>query len=997
MKSASLWRAIAAVTALTAGLVLAVPAALPSAIPKAAAADLSGFQPGNIISDEIFFNPGAMSASQIQAFLDSKVARCQSGYTCLRDYHQDTYSRAGDPMCSPYSGAASESAAQIIFKVGVACGINPQVLLVTLQKEWGLVTRTAPSDAAYRTAMGYGCPDTAPCDAEFFGFYNQVYKAAWAFKRYTMPPGTGPGTEYTSIYSRYAPGKYADVLYNPDTSCGSSRVYIQNYATASLYFYTPYQPNAASLAAGYGSSSDYCSSYGNRNFYNYFTDWFGSTTTPVSSAILWKYGYSGGPTGILGEQIGVAACGLQNDGCWQGYANGAIYASRDNPPRYILSGEIRTLWSTLGYEQSVASSLGYPVTDTNTGLRDGGSWQGFQKGAIYTSPSTGAFVIKNGPVRDEWTRLGWEHPIAGALGYPLNSTDTNLRNGGAWQQFQNGAIYYSPTTGARVIEFGPIRDYWISQGYEGGSLGYPTSAIVKNAGTAWQTFEGGVVYQGTAGEITVIPQPFGDMFFQMGGGRALGAPLGPPTCGLVNSGCAQLFEQGTLIYSASSTVQAVTGATLDAWRRVGSESGALGYPTGTIRTGLRDRGTWQPFAGGAIYASASLGAHVVFNGPIRTAWTAQGYEYGPLGYPTADPVVVSSSYTYQTFENGTIVQTGNRTQIVANSIAPAYIAAGGADGILGSPTGAADTRLKNSGSWQPFQNGAIYSSPATGSHILLNGSVRQFWTAQDYEKGALGYPITDLATGLRGGGSWQGFEGGAVYAGPRGTYSVPNGTIRDLWSQLGAETDSASALGYPVGRMDQQLRDKGSWQGYEKGAIYSSTKAGTHVLANGPIRDLWTAQDYEKGPLGYPTTDLTTGLRNGGSWQGFEGGAVYSSDRGAFAVFTGSVASKWAQLGYESDAAGAMGYPVTKMDRSLRNGGSWQGFEKGAIYSSPAGGTHVLENGPIRDYWAAQDYEKGPLGYPTTDSYPANGGVEQMFERGTLHLDTTTGVVTKLG
>lgn len=50
---------------------------------------------------------------------------------------------------------------------------------------------------------------------------------------------------------------------------------IRNQATASLYNYTPYQPNAAALAAGYGTG-DACSSYGNRNFWNYFSDWFGN-------------------------------------------------------------------------------------------------------------------------------------------------------------------------------------------------------------------------------------------------------------------------------------------------------------------------------------------------------------------------------------------------------------------------------------------------------------------------------------------------------------------------------------------------------------------------------------------------------------------------------------------------------------------------------------------------------------------------------------------------
>jgi hypothetical protein len=51
-------------------------------------------------------------------------------------------------------------------------------------------------------------------------------------------------------------------------------VFIENQATANLYIYTPYTPNSAALAAGYGSAP--CGAYGNRNFFLYFSDWFGS-------------------------------------------------------------------------------------------------------------------------------------------------------------------------------------------------------------------------------------------------------------------------------------------------------------------------------------------------------------------------------------------------------------------------------------------------------------------------------------------------------------------------------------------------------------------------------------------------------------------------------------------------------------------------------------------------------------------------------------------------
>jgi hypothetical protein len=52
-------------------------------------------------------------------------------------------------------------------------------------------------------------------------------------------------------------------------------VFIENQATAGLYNYTPYTPNDAALNNMYGTG-DACSSYGNRNFWRIYTDWFGN-------------------------------------------------------------------------------------------------------------------------------------------------------------------------------------------------------------------------------------------------------------------------------------------------------------------------------------------------------------------------------------------------------------------------------------------------------------------------------------------------------------------------------------------------------------------------------------------------------------------------------------------------------------------------------------------------------------------------------------------------
>jgi len=238
------------------------------------AAPVVGFDAGRIIDDSIFTNSNSMSTSQIQNFLNSKVPACDTWgeqasefgggtrrqwaeargysppYTCLRDYSEN-----------------GKTAARIIKDTASQFQINPQVLIVLLQKEQGLVTDTWPLSVQYRTATGYGCPDTAPCDSQYYGLTNQL---TWAARMFRAIMNNSP-----TWYTPYVLGNNS-IRWNPSASCGSSTVNIQNRATQALYNYTPYRPNQAALNAGYGTG-DSCSSYGNRNFYLYFKDWFGST------------------------------------------------------------------------------------------------------------------------------------------------------------------------------------------------------------------------------------------------------------------------------------------------------------------------------------------------------------------------------------------------------------------------------------------------------------------------------------------------------------------------------------------------------------------------------------------------------------------------------------------------------------------------------------------------------------------------------------------------
>ena len=312
-------------------------------------ATATAFDPGYIISDPLFFDFGTMTADDIQDFLAEKVPECSadSEAPCLRDYTDDVSAvNAIAGRCdNPIAAAREQTAAQIIATVATACEINPQVLLVTLQKEQGLVTADSVAALKYRKAMGYGCPDTAECNTKYYGFFQQVYWAARAFNSYFAFPAT----------FRFQPNKTATISYSPKSGCESAKILLQNRATAALYNYTPYTPNAASLANPF-ETGDECSSYGNRNFSLYFSLWFGDPTlgrSVVSSAgssylvtgdSRWRLPTASVQLGSTLRPLGLSATvspsyvASLRDG---GALGPVVRTTGKNPQYYLLDGDTR--------------------------------------------------------------------------------------------------------------------------------------------------------------------------------------------------------------------------------------------------------------------------------------------------------------------------------------------------------------------------------------------------------------------------------------------------------------------------------------------------------------------------------------------------------------------------------------------------------------------------------------------------------------------------------
>lgn len=332
------------------------------------------FDAGNIISDFNFYNGWAMTEEEIQKFLDSHISGPCTTTFCLNILKLDTPTRTWDyGTCDTYQGAAGESAARIIFKVQRACGLSAKAILVTLQKEQGLITSHSVRESTLLRAMGYACPDNAGCDTKFYGFFNQVFAAARQLTWYGNPDGSYKWLKVgQSNQIRWYP---PPPLNSGKPDCGSGPVLLKNRATAALYYYTPYQPNAAALAAWPGASSDACSSYGNRNFYGYYRSWFGEpkdapipTVTRLAGDDRWatsveisKWAYQSGPPPVAYVASGLSFADALAAGPAAALAHGPMLLTAPDALPQSVADELKRLQPAkivvVGGEASVSANV----------------------------------------------------------------------------------------------------------------------------------------------------------------------------------------------------------------------------------------------------------------------------------------------------------------------------------------------------------------------------------------------------------------------------------------------------------------------------------------------------------------------------------------------------------------------------------------------------------------------------------------------------------------
>jgi hypothetical protein len=133
----------------------------------------------------------------------------------------------------------------------------------------------------------------------------------------------------------------------------------------------------------------------------------------------------------------------------------------------------------------------------------------------------------------------------------------------------------------------------------------------------------------------------------------------------------------------------------------------------------------------------------------------------------------------------------------ATPISDKYAQLGGAAGFLGQPIIAETWAPDGVGRFRHYQGGSIYWHPDSGAHEV-HGLIRQRWAQLNWEKGYLGYPVTDEINTVDSGGRVSRFQGGELI------WRKSTNTVREVKA-----TDLSIELPFPPGETWQVIQANG--------------------------------------------------------------------------------------------------------------------------------------------------------------------------------------------
>ncbi len=225
-------------------------------------------------------------------------------------------------------------------------------------------------------------------------------------------------------------------------------------------------------------------------------------------------------------------------------------------------------------------------------------------------------------------------------------------------------------------------------------------------------------------------------------------------------------------------------------------------------------------------------------------------------------------------------------------------------------------------------------------------------------------------------GTFLAVPGAAVAATP------DNGAIAAKYAANGQ-------LGSAITPLRCSLPQGGCYRAYRNGSIYWSAGTGAHVTV-GAIAGRWAMFTWERGFLGFPTTDENCTLVNRGCMQNFQGGRIFWQPSAGANPVAGGIGATWDRTGAEQ---GPLGYPISGENCTLIDGGCVQKYQRGFIYWQPSAGSYPVHGG-IGAKWVQMGYERSPLGYPVSDERCGGAPLSciQYFQGGTITWPSFAGV-----
>ncbi|WP_243790894.1 LGFP repeat-containing protein [Saccharopolyspora gloriosae] len=273
----------------------------------------------------------------------------------------------------------------------------------------------------------------------------------------------------------------------------------------------------------------------------------------------------------------------------------------------------------------------------------------------------------------------------------------------------------------------------------------------------------------------------------------------------------------------------------------------------------------------------------------------------------------------------------------------------------------------------------------------------RYWNDADLQQ-LLGQPVDSEQ--VDGQVTYQAFQYGWLFHAEGVGVTEIHGDIAARYNDSGGYATLGAATADETGAPDGVGRYNHFTGGDATGAasIYWTPDTGAQGVW-GPVREFWESKGWELGYLGYPTKTTSATADEAGRYNHFvgpdgAGASVYwSEETGAHSV-QGEIRNVWAAQGWET---GVLGYPTTDEQVAADEVGRSNEFTgtstpPGAAYWHPDSGAHWL-TGAILTHWDELGRESSYLGYPTSEPYEVDGGQRVDFQGGYAVLTAENGAV----